>query len=159
MDEIQTFQDVENFLLDYNQDGTPINEETLIYKSVKKKTIKHYKYINFKIISLFTIILLFIFIYNYLLLNKITIQYENSQTELQILYKKYNILNTEEKGDWEEPSNLLMNGGKKLNSALELMFKCHTSYSDGYNKRGFERWFSAQKECRKLLYYIRYGGF
>ena len=52
-----------------------------------------------------------------------------------------------------------MNGGKKLDSALGLMFKCHTSYFNGYNKRGFERWFSAQKECRKLLYYIRYGGF
>ena len=52
-----------------------------------------------------------------------------------------------------------MNGGKKLDSALELMFRCHTSYLDGYNKQSFERWYSAQNNCRKLLYYIRYGGF
>jgi len=86
MNKFQTFQDIENFLVDYNQDGTPINKETYIYKFVKKKPIKHYKYINFKIISLFTIILLFIFIfiYNYLLLNKRTTQLENIQTELQI---------------------------------------------------------------------------
>ena len=103
MNKIQTFHDVENFLLDYNQDGTQINEETLIYKSVKNKPIKHYKYINFKIISLFTIILLFIFIYNYLLLNKRTTQLENIQTELQILYKKYNILN-KVSTDWKKPT-------------------------------------------------------
>ena len=144
MNKIQTFQDIENFLVDYNQDGTPINKETHIYKFVKKKPIKHYKYINFKIISLFTIILLFIFIYNYLLLNNVSTDWQKP---------------TEEKGDWEEQHILLMNGGKKLDSALQLIFRCQSAYFSGSNKRNFERWYSAQDVCREVLYYIRYGGF
>lgn len=49
MNQFKTFQDIEDFLLDYNKDGTPIKDYTYICKSTKKKSIRIYKHIKFKI--------------------------------------------------------------------------------------------------------------
>jgi len=63
MNQFKTFQDVENFLLDYNRDGTPIKDYTYICKSTKKKSIRIYKHIKFKIFCFISILFILIFIH------------------------------------------------------------------------------------------------
>lgn len=66
---MQTFQDVEKFLLDYNDDGTPINENTIIYNS--KRIYRHYNYTYIISTILFIILLILI------------IKFEDSRTKIK----------------------------------------------------------------------------
>lgn len=62
MNQFKTFKDVEDFLLDYNKDGTPIKDNTYISK-FKKKHTRIYKHIKFKIFSFIIILFILFFVY------------------------------------------------------------------------------------------------
>ena len=62
MNQFKTFKDVEDFLLDYNDDGTPIKNNTYICKSTKNST-RIYKHIKFKIFTFISILSILIFIH------------------------------------------------------------------------------------------------
>ena len=48
MNQFKTFKDVEDFLLDYNDDGTPIKNNTYICKSTKKIPQEYINILNLK---------------------------------------------------------------------------------------------------------------
>lgn len=60
---------------------------------------------------------------------------------------------------WLEPNEILMTGGDKHKEAFRIAQECLNSFNEGSNMRVYQRWIQSHYECRKLLYYMRYGGF